>query len=61
VWPVNAAPALRIVVLAYREPGEAAPDAVVVQVAEALKGVGHEAIVVTIRNDVAAMVEELRT
>src|SRR5918993_4379024 len=51
---------MRIVVLAYLEPDEAAPDVVVEQVAEALKSAGHEPIVMTIRDDVAAMVEELR-
>ncbi len=52
---------MRIVVLAYLEPDEAAPDVVVEQVAEALKSAGHEPIVMTIQDDVAAMVKELRT
>jgi D-alanine-D-alanine ligase len=52
---------MRIVVLAYLEPDEAAPDVVVEQVAKALKNAGHEPIVMTIQDDVAAMVEELRT
>ena len=51
---------MRVVVLAYLEPDEATPDIVVGQVAEALRSAGHEAIVMTIRDDVEAMVKELR-
>ena len=47
---------MRTVVLAYLEPGDAAPDAVVQQVAEALKESGHETFVMTIQDDVRALV-----
>jgi D-alanine-D-alanine ligase len=51
---------VRIVVLAYLEPGDTVPDGVVQQVAEALQTAGHEATVVTIRDDVAAMLAALK-
>jgi D-alanine-D-alanine ligase len=47
-------------VLAYLEPDAAEPDTVVAQVVEALESSGHVPVVMTIQDDVAAMVEELR-
>jgi D-alanine-D-alanine ligase len=51
---------VRVVVLAYLEPGEAEPDVVVPQVAAALEAAGHEARVMTIHDDVEALVGGLR-
>ena len=47
---------MRTVVLAYLEPGDITPDAVVQQVAEALEAAGHEVVVMTIQDDVKALV-----
>jgi D-alanine-D-alanine ligase len=51
---------VRVAVLAYLEPDESSPDTVVQQVAQALESVGHEANVMTIRDDVEALVSELK-
>ena len=51
---------MRVVVLAYLEPGDAAPDVVVPQVASALESAGHQTIVMTVQDDVAAMVATLK-
>ncbi len=51
---------MRIVVLAYLEPGDSEPDSVVPQVAEALESEGHEVTVIAVLDDVAAMVKDLK-
>jgi D-alanine-D-alanine ligase len=51
---------MRVVVLAYLEPDDSAPDVVVQQVAEALESAGHQTSVMTIQGDVEAMVSALK-
>jgi D-alanine-D-alanine ligase len=50
---------MRIAILAYLEPDAQEPDVVVPQVKRALENAGHETRIITIRDDVAAMVQEL--
>ena len=49
-----------ITILAYLEPGDDKPDIVMEQVATALESRGHRTSILTIRNDVAELVEGLK-
>lgn len=51
---------MKITVLAYLEPDAQEPDVVVPQVADALRGAGHEVSTLTVRDDVCQLVQELR-
>ncbi len=51
---------MRITVLAYLGKGESEPDVVVAHVRAALEEKGHEATVLTVHDDVAGLVAELR-
>ncbi|HEX7000037.1 MAG TPA: D-alanine--D-alanine ligase [Gammaproteobacteria bacterium] len=51
---------MKITVLAYLEPGEAQPDVVIEQVAAGLEAAGHKTSVLTVTDDVAALVDGLR-
>ncbi len=51
---------MQITILAYLEPGDEKPDIVMDQAAQALEAAGHRISIVTIRDDVAAMVEKLK-
>jgi D-alanine-D-alanine ligase len=51
---------MHIAILAYLEPGDEKPDVVMEQAAHALESAGHKISVVTIRDDVAAIVEKLK-
>jgi D-alanine-D-alanine ligase len=51
---------MKICVLAYLEPDATEPDVVVPQVADALRGAGHTASILTVRNDVCQLVDGLR-
>src|SRR5882672_1922396 len=49
-----------ITILAYLEPGDEKPDAVMEQVAAALESVGHKTSIVTIRHDVNEIIDGLK-
>lgn len=51
---------MQITILAYLEPGDEKPDVVIEQAARALESSGHKTTIVTIRDDVGAMLEKLR-
>lgn len=51
---------MQITILAYLEPGDEKPDAVIEQAAGALESAGHRTTIVTIRNDVSELVEKLK-
>jgi D-alanine-D-alanine ligase len=51
---------MKITILAYLEPGATEPDVVMPQVAEALEAAGHKAQVLTIHDDVPAMIAGLK-
>lgn len=51
---------MKITILAYLEPDAKEPDIVMTQVAEALEKAGHQADVMTIREDVSELVAGLR-
>src|SRR5687768_8190925 len=51
---------MRITILAYLEPDATKPDIVMEQVARALESAGHKTTIVTTRDDVGQLVEEVR-
>jgi D-alanine-D-alanine ligase len=51
---------MQITILAYLEPGDEKPDVVMEQAAQALESAGHKTAIVTIRDDVSAIVEKLK-
>lgn len=51
---------MHVTILAYLEPGDKKPDIVVEQVAAALASQGKQTSIVTIRNDVGAILEEFK-
>jgi D-alanine-D-alanine ligase len=51
---------VKITALAYLEPDATEPDVVVRQVAEALRGAGHDVSTLTVQDDVCKLVHDLR-